>query len=199
MIAKLAGDLKQVGEESLALQTANATIADIAGQTNILAMNAAIEAAHAGESGKGFAVVAAEIRKLAELSSKESNAISSEIKKMETYITTITRTSNETIVTMGNMFTNINSMSEAFGVVDSAVEEQAAGGTQILEALRNIQDTTEQVRDDADDMKKGSDSIKNEIDKLKNVSAEVSESVKSVRAASMDIAESLEAAKKITK
>ncbi|MDR2484749.1 MAG: methyl-accepting chemotaxis protein, partial [Treponema sp.] len=110
MLVKFAEEVSRMREQSATLQNANKTIADIAGQTNILAMNAAIEAAHAGESGKGFAVVAQEIRKLAELSGKESESISGEIKKLEQAIERIGGVSQETVSAMDAIFTEIKAL-----------------------------------------------------------------------------------------
>src|SRR5574344_2920468 len=90
-------DLTQkVLEQSEALVEASSVIKSIAGQTNLLAMNAAIEAAHAGESGKGFAVVADEIRKLAEQSNVQGKTISSHLKELQKSINTVVETSKLT-------------------------------------------------------------------------------------------------------
>jgi methyl-accepting chemotaxis protein len=199
MLIKLAEEISRIREQSAALQTANKTIADMAGQTNILAMNAAIEAAHAGESGKGFAVVAGEIRKLAELSGKESNAISEEIKKIEQEIQRITEVSNETIRSMDRMFTEIRSIDDSFIQVNQAVEEQAAGGSQILIALKTIQDMTGQVREGAGMIRRQSGSIQEEMAKLRRISQDVTSRACEVQVASGNIALFLENTKDLTK
>ncbi|ULQ58993.1 methyl-accepting chemotaxis protein [Brucepastera parasyntrophica] len=191
-------ELREVSDQSNALMDANTTIANIAGQTNILAMNAAIEAAHAGDAGKGFAVVAEEIRKLAELSAGESNSISVEIKKMEEVIGRITTASSDTTKTMDVMFSEINTMETSFSTVYNAIEEQAAGGKQILAALKTIHEMTEEVRSGSGEIQRGSSSIFEELEKLKSNSEEVNTSVIGVRHASESISGALQKAKEIT-
>jgi methyl-accepting chemotaxis protein len=191
-LLKLVDELQRIRARAEALQSANTTIANIAAQTNILAMNAAIEAAHAGESGKGFAVVAGEIRKLAELSAKESDSIAAEIKSMGHVIEGITKVSDETVGTMDHIFSGINTMGSSFTMVNNAVEEQASGGKEILTALQTLQETTAQVRDGTEAIHQESGIIHQEVTKLNKMSHEVTERVHEVRLASVHIAESLE-------
>ena len=198
MLLKLAEEVSRMREQSATLQNANKTIADIAAQTNILAMNAAIEAAHAGESGKGFGVVAGEIRKLAELSSKESEAISGEIKKLEQAIERIGGVSQETVAAMDTIFTGIKTLDGSFGTVNHAVDEQSADGGQILTALKTIQDMTGQVQAGSQRIRRQSGSIHEEMEKLRRASEEVTARAREVRQAGESIALFLEQAKTIT-
>ena len=198
MLLKLSEEVSQMKDQSATLQTANKTIADIAGQTNILAMNAAIEAAHAGESGKGFAVVASEIRKLAELATKESEGISTEIKKLEKAIERIGTVSQDTVAAMNTIFQEIKTLDSSFSQVNSAIEEQSVGGGQILTALKTIQDMTGQVRDGTGAIHQQSDSIYQEIVKLQQTSEDVTKRAGEVKLASENIAAFLEKAKEIS-
>ncbi|MDR2535297.1 MAG: methyl-accepting chemotaxis protein [Treponema sp.] len=197
MLVKLSEVLKGLEEQAAALQNTNKTIADIAGQTNILAMNAAIEASHAGEAGKGFGVVAGEIRKLAERSGKESESIAAEIKKMDQAIKEISGVSKDTVNSMDTIFREIKSMDDSFSTVNHAVEEQSAGGAQILSALQTIQDMTEQVQDGTGVIFQRSREIQRELQRLSAISQEVTASVEEVRIASGNITSFLENAKAI--
>ncbi|GHU31621.1 methyl-accepting chemotaxis protein [Spirochaetia bacterium] len=196
-LLKLTEELKNIQEQSITLQTANKTIADIAGQTNILAMNAAIEAAHAGESGKGFAVVAGEIRKLAELSGKESESISAEIKKMERAIKQIGKVSEETVGAMDMIFKEINAMSSSFAVVNQAVAEQVDGGVEMLRALKTVDEMTGQVQEGTGLIHKRSDNIYKEMERLEQISEQVRKIVYEMRVASRSIASFLQNAKEL--
>ncbi|MDR2499571.1 MAG: methyl-accepting chemotaxis protein [Treponema sp.] len=197
MLVKLAEEAARMREQSGALQNANKTVEDIAGQTNILAMNAAIEAAHAGEAGKGFAVVALEIRKLAELSSKESSGISTEIVKLEQAIARIGAVSQETLRAMNGIFTGIKDMESSFALVNNAVDEQASCGEQILSAFKAVQSMTDRVREGTGIIHAQSGSARREMETLRLASQEVAKRAHEVKRESRSIAEVLENAKTI--
>jgi methyl-accepting chemotaxis protein len=197
MLNKLNEELSHIAEQSAFLEEANAALVNIASQTNILAMNAAIEAAHAGEAGKGFAVVAGEVRKLAESSNKESASISDEIKIMREGIERIRQASVETVDTMGSMFTEITEMQGAFGNVMTAVDTQASNGKQILDSLGTLEETTKQVKNSSDEILKESNSIYDTVENLKKISQDVKDGVQDVQQTCLKIADALSVAQKI--
>ncbi|MCL2520476.1 MAG: methyl-accepting chemotaxis protein [Spirochaetaceae bacterium] len=199
MLLRLAEEVRQIETEAVALQVANKSIADITGRTNILAMNAAISAAHAGEAGKGFAVVAGEIRKLAELSAKESGNISLRISEIERRISQVGTVSSETVDTMNLIFDEIKEMDKSFGLVFNMVNTTAAkqeeGSAQIIEALKTIQKTIENVGDGAAAILKQSEIINQDMQQLDESSETVKKRVENVQDASVRIAELLNTAK----
>jgi methyl-accepting chemotaxis protein len=197
MLSYLTEELNLIAGQSVFLEQANATLVNIAAQTNILAMNAAIEAAHAGESGRGFAVVADEIRKLAASSDKESASISNEIKKMRTSIANIQKVSAETVDTMGTMFAEIKDMESSFDTINIAVEAQSSNGTKILDALGNLKVSAEQVRNGSSEIQERSGLIHNAVEGLKGISKEVNERVIDVQSSCKTIAHHLEVARKV--
>ncbi|MCL2293338.1 MAG: methyl-accepting chemotaxis protein, partial [Spirochaetes bacterium] len=145
-------DIKEIARESEGLMEINAVIDNIASQTNLLSMNAAIEAAHAGESGKGFAVVADEIRKLAENSGEQSKTIGSVLKKIKGSIDKITASTENVLKKFEAIDSSIKIVADQEENIRCAMEEQGHGSKQVLDGMVNVNEITRQVRSGSNEM-----------------------------------------------
>lgn len=157
--------IQQLGRESQEISTIACTIKDIADQTNLLALNAAIEAARAGEQGRGFAVVADEVRKLAERTSKSTHEISRMIVSIQSGTQNAVNNMNVGVEQVANgvhlaaeaneaikrIHDNAVKVSEAVSSISAAIREQSTATTSVAQGLEQIARMTERNNADAQD------------------------------------------------
>lgn len=184
--------ISRVSERSADLLDTNKLIAGIAAQTNLLAMNAAIEAAHAGEYGRGFAVVADEIRKLAEDASVKSKNIDALLKEVKEIIDTVVDSSGKSQETFQEVQDKIQQVAQLEEQVKNSMDEQTAGSSQILEALTQMNDITSEVQTGSKEMQEGSTVVVEEMQNVLQISQEVGQSISEVSNGAEEINQSVQ-------
>jgi methyl-accepting chemotaxis protein len=199
-LGKLENLVKEITEKSVSVNQANSVIMTIAAQTNLLAMNAAIEAAHAGDAGRGFSVVAEEIRKLAENANQQSGQISANIKALNVSMgeaSSISKSTGESFMAIQESVGSVTTIEEQ---IKLSLQELSSGSTQILQALSNISEITQEVHGGSTEMVNGGKEALKEIAGLvdqtthmKDSTLEIIEKIETVNSAVKESASEVQA------
>ena len=180
MVEEIAG-LTEKTREAIAVINA------VASRTNLLAMNAAIEAAHAGDAGRGFAVVADEIRKLAESTATNAKGINESLGGMITRIAEVKEASASSIDGMEKMTGDVIGFSRSFAEISSSMAEMSIGSREVLNASEALALLTENLNRAIEEMKTESSSVNAGMQEMVNLSVQVSDGVGEIKRASTEI------------
>jgi methyl-accepting chemotaxis protein/ABC-type sugar transport system substrate-binding protein len=164
--------IKEIANSADVIQELIQVINGIADQTNLLAMNAAIEAAHAGEAGKGFAVVADEIRKLAENTGENARSISASLGQIISRIEHADELTGETGKSMGEMTEGIQGIADSMREMTAGLEEISKGTDEITTALDSLVKITDEVRDSSKQVQSKSTTIEGSTDGVSELSSQ---------------------------
>jgi methyl-accepting chemotaxis protein len=191
-ITQLKETIVSLRDQSEGVIQANGTIQSIAAQTNLLAMNAAIEAAHAGEAGKGFAVVADEIRKLAENSGSQSRVIADNIKKLQLSVEHAVKSTAATEHSFDAIYDSVKLVDEIEQGIKAAIHTESAGGKEILSVIAHIQNTAGEIEKGARILHEGSERVQSAMTEAKEITEQVRRSSISIAEKSHELNEEID-------
>ncbi len=173
------------------LNEATQVISSIAERTNLLAMNAAIEAAHAGDSGKGFAVVADEIRRLAEQASTQAVDIERDLGHVSESIGEVKQSAESAVGAFGAILERARGVQNAVRGINTAMSEQREGGRQVLEGLARLRDITKEIERGSTEMAAGNGTMLDHVGKLRLATGQVVRNNEDVARGSGEIDEAM--------
>ena len=190
--------VSQIAERSDSLLEASLVIQNIASQTNLLAMNAAIEAAHAGESGKGFAVVADEIRKLAEESNMQGKQIALVLKETIDVI--------QHLIAAGagaeTIFDEVHSLTDDISNQEDFIEKELQGQQEktsiAFDVMKKIRNEGFNIKAGSSEMLEGNTAVLDEMKKLDVLTRIISESMHEMTEGAKEITQVIHEANEMT-
>ncbi len=187
IISESEEEVNRILEESGSLMEAITIIHNISSQTNLLAMNAAIEAAHAGDAGRGFAVVADEIRKLAEESSMQAKVITEALKKLSSEIETVSQSSSNIGESFMSIFEKVNQVKNSSADIMEISKTRKEQSQKLLDLIDKIDGITNEVKDGSAEMLKGGEEVAIEMKKLDEMTHSVTDSMNQMASGAVQI------------
>lgn len=186
-------DIEGIATSADSIRDVVTVIDGISAQINLLAMNAAIEAAHAGDAGRGFAVVADEIRKLAESTGTNAKSIGESVGQITDRIKETAVRSRETGESIGEIVSGSADVSLTLKEIMSALEELGKGTEQITEALDHLNTASHTVRDSAVNIEGQSADSRVSLEQVSDLSRQNHEGIEEIRRAMDEIGTSVRA------
>ncbi len=198
VISESEQEVRKILDESGSLLEASNIIQNIASQTNLLAMNAAIEAAHAGDAGKGFAVVADEIRKLAEESSSQAKVITAALKNLSVEIESVSNSSGNISESFSAIFEKVNLVKNRSADIMKIAETQKEQSRQLLSLIESVDNITNEVKDGSAEMLKGGEQVAEEMRNLDELTRAITGSMNEMAAGAEQINSSMQEVNELT-
>ncbi len=192
-------EVKKILEESGSLMEASSIIQNIASQTNLLAMNAAIEAAHAGDAGRGFAVVADEIRKLAEESASQAKVITAALKNLSGEIESVSNSSNNIGETFASIFDKVNQVKVRSAGIMRIAETRKAQSEKLLALIESVDNISNEVKAGSAEMLKGGEEVANEMRILDERTKTITDSMNEMASGAIQINSSVKEVSELTR
>ncbi|MCX7788036.1 MAG: methyl-accepting chemotaxis protein [Spirochaetes bacterium] len=179
--------VQKIASASEGMIEANRVIMSIAQQTNLLSMNAAIEAAHAGAAGAGFSVVAQEIRKLAENAGNQAKTISRVLNDVRKLISEAVVYAQDAESKYEEVLGGVQKVRDQEIEIRNAMEEQSAGSSQVLQAIQQINEITSEIKNGSNEILIGSKTILEEMQRLSDITRQINQSAQEMAAGASQI------------
>ncbi|MBB6480277.1 methyl-accepting chemotaxis protein [Spirochaeta isovalerica] len=185
---RMIGEVAQIAED---IQNITKIINGIASQTNLLAMNAAIEAAHAGDVGRGFAVVADEIRKLAESSSVNAKQINTLLKEAGMRIGSASEASSESISSFQDVKSEVDVFLHSLSEIAASMSEMSIGSQEILKSTAHLSQSMTDISDETEEIVSDVNNISGSMESVNRLTNETTNGISEIQLAIEEIDKSI--------